>query len=87
MAAMPALSPLAPKGGFPAMPPVKGLRLAAAEAGVRYTGRLDVMLAELAPGTEIAGVFTRSKTRSAAVGDCAAKIGGAADAGVTGIAD
>ena len=81
MAAAPAVSPLAPKDGFPAIPPVQGLRLAAAAAGVRYPDRLDVMLAELAPGTEIAGVFTRSRTRSAAVEDCAAKIGGAADAG------
>ena len=32
---------------------------------MRYPGRIDVMLAELAPGTAIAGVFTRSATRSA----------------------
>ena len=34
------------------------------------------MLAELAPGSAIAGVFTRSSTRSASVLDCQAKIGG-----------
>ena len=62
----PAISPLAP-AGFPALPPVPGVRFAAAEAGVRYKGRLDVMLAELAPGTAVAGVFTKSATRSAPV--------------------
>jgi glutamate N-acetyltransferase/amino-acid N-acetyltransferase len=39
------------------------------------------MLAELAPGTTIAGVFTRSKTRAAPVLDCQSKIGGASNAG------
>ncbi|MEM8572504.1 MAG: bifunctional glutamate N-acetyltransferase/amino-acid acetyltransferase ArgJ [Pseudomonadota bacterium] len=63
----PSVSPLAPKGGFPALPPVSGLRFAAAEAGVRATGRLDVMLAEIAPGAAWAGVFTQSATRAAPV--------------------
>jgi glutamate N-acetyltransferase/amino-acid N-acetyltransferase len=48
---------------------------------VRYAGRTDVMLARLAPGTTVAGVFTRSATRSAAVLDCEAKIGGDPGAG------
>jgi glutamate N-acetyltransferase/amino-acid N-acetyltransferase len=43
------------------------VRFAAAEAGVRYRGRLDVMLAAIEPGAAIAGVFTRSATRSAPV--------------------
>ena len=73
------VSPLAPRGGFPAIPPIAGVRFAAAEAGVRYAGRPDVMLAELAPGTAIAGVFTRSATRAAPVLDCQAKLG--ADSG------
>jgi len=71
-------SPLAPKGGFPNVPPVAGVELATVEAGVRYSGRPDVMLARLAPGTTMAGVFTRSATRSAPVLDCQAKLGGAA---------
>jgi glutamate N-acetyltransferase/amino-acid N-acetyltransferase len=75
------VSPLAPKGGFPALPVISGVRFAAVEAGVRYKGRVDVMLAELAPGTTIAGTFTTSKTRSAPVLDCQAKLGGASDAG------
>ena len=65
--AAPAISPLAPAGGFPALPPVAGVRFAAVEANVRYQGRLDVMLAEMAPGTETAAVVTRSATRSAPV--------------------
>lgn len=73
-------SPLAP-AGFPELPEIGGLTLATAEAGVRYSGRKDVMLARLAPGTTVAGAFTRSATRSAAVLDCQAKIGQHDDAG------
>src|SRR5579872_3316403 len=58
---MPALSPLAP-ARFPELPPIAGVRLAACEAGVRYKGRTDLMLAELAPGSTVAGVFTQSQT-------------------------
>jgi glutamate N-acetyltransferase/amino-acid N-acetyltransferase len=54
-----AVSPLAP-ASFPAMAPIAGVRLAAYAAGIRYTGRDDVMLAELAPGSTVAGVFTQS---------------------------
>ncbi|OSP54672.1 bifunctional glutamate N-acetyltransferase/amino-acid acetyltransferase ArgJ [Pseudoruegeria sp. SK021] len=70
----PQVSPLAPAGGFPDLPPIAGLRLAAAKAGVRYRGRLDVMLAVLDPGTVMAGVTTRSATRSAPVLDCEDKL-------------
>lgn len=68
-------SPLAP-AEFPSLPPVRGVEFAVAAAGVRYSGRTDVMLARLAPGTSVAGVFTRSSTRSAPVLDCQAKLGG-----------
>lgn len=71
----PTVSPLAPKDGFPAIPAVGGVRFAAIEAGVRYADRTDVMIAELAPGSAIAGVYTQSRTRSAAVEDCVAKTG------------
>ncbi len=74
MGKAPPLSPLAP-AAFPELPVIPGVRFATVEAGVRYAGRTDVMLAELAPGTAMAGVFTRSATRSAAVLDCEAKIG------------
>jgi len=76
----PLVSPLAP-AVFPELPVVPGVRFATAAAGVKYAGRTDVMLAELAPGTAVAGVFTRSATRSANVLDCQAKIGSAPDAG------
>lgn len=69
-----AVSPLAPKGGFPLLPEIQGVRFSTVAAGVKYSGRDDVMLAELAPGCAVAGVFTKSLTRSAAVEDCVAKI-------------
>ncbi len=68
------VSPLAPKDGFPTLPVIAGVEFAAAEAGVRYKNRRDVMLIRLAPGTAVAGVFTRSTTRSACVRDCEAKL-------------
>ncbi|WP_294606844.1 bifunctional glutamate N-acetyltransferase/amino-acid acetyltransferase ArgJ [uncultured Roseovarius sp.] len=75
MGATPPLSPLAP-AAFPDLPTIGGVNFATTSAGVRYQGRTDVMLVTLAPGTAIAGAFTRSATRSAAVLDCQAKIGG-----------
>lgn len=69
-----ALSPLAP-AHFPDLPVIEGVRFASIAAGVRYKNRTDVMLAELAEGTQIAGVFTRSSTRSAPVLDCQSKLG------------
>lgn len=74
------VSPLAPEA-FPELPVIGGVRFATAAAGVKYQDRTDVMLAELAPGTAIAGVFTRSRTRAAPVLDCQDKIGGTSDAG------
>ena len=67
------VSPLAP-AGFPALPAIDGVRFAAAEAGVGYTGRLDVMLASIEAGATMAGVFTRSATRSAPVLWCQDRI-------------
>src|SRR5580658_10959491 len=55
---MPEISPNAKP--FPAMAPIAGVRLASYAAGIRYSGRDDVMVAELAPGTTIAGVLTQS---------------------------
>ena len=75
MGATPPLSPLAP-AAFPDLPVIAGVSFATAAAGVRYQNRTDVLLVSLAPGTAMAGAFTRSATRSAAVLDCQAKIGG-----------
>ena len=55
------ISPLAPDG-FPALPPVAGVRLAAGASGERYVGRVDLLLVDLARGTTVAGVTTRSRT-------------------------
>lgn len=62
-------SPLAPER-FPDLPAVAGVRLAAIEAGLRYQRRADLMLAEVDPGTTVAGVFTRSQCPSAPVDWC-----------------
>lgn len=67
------VSPLAPEA-FPAMPQIAGVEFASAAAGVKYAGRTDVMLAKVAPGSSIAGVFTTSSTRAACVLDCQEKL-------------
>jgi glutamate N-acetyltransferase/amino-acid N-acetyltransferase len=67
------VSPLAPKA-TPALPPVGGVRLATAEAGIRYKNRTDVLLVLLDKGTTAAGVFTRSKCPSAPVEWCRDKL-------------
>src|SRR6516162_1651179 len=72
---MTAVSPLAP-ARFPELAPIRGVRLAALACGIRYTGRDDLMLAELAPGSAIAGVFTRSLTAGPPVRWCQACLAG-----------
>jgi len=57
MAQLP-VSPLALP--LPVLPPLAGVRLATAEAGIRYKGRTDVLLVELAEGSTVAGVFTKN---------------------------
>ena len=66
-----AVSPLAPER-FPDIPVIPGVRFAAGCTGMRYRNRDDLMLAELAPGTAVAGVFTTSQTASAPVLWCRA---------------
>ncbi|MGZ5921436.1 MAG: bifunctional glutamate N-acetyltransferase/amino-acid acetyltransferase ArgJ [Rhizomicrobium sp.] len=67
------ISPLAPKS-FAHLPPLAGVRLATGEAGIKYRNRTDVLLAMLAPGTEVAGVLTKSKTAAAPVDWCRAQL-------------
>ena len=67
MATLP-VSPLARP--LPILPPLAGVRLATAEAGIRYKGRTDVLLAELAEGTTVAGVFTKNLCPGAPVTYC-----------------
>jgi glutamate N-acetyltransferase/amino-acid N-acetyltransferase len=67
------LSPLAPKS-YPDLPTIEGVRFATGEAGIRYRGRTDVLLAVMDKGTQVAGVFTRSKCPSAPVDWCRARL-------------
>ncbi|MFQ5953904.1 MAG: bifunctional glutamate N-acetyltransferase/amino-acid acetyltransferase ArgJ [Kiloniellales bacterium] len=69
------VSPLAP-AGFPAMPPVAGVRLASAACGLKPSGDRDLFLAELVPGTTVAGLFTRSLCPSAPVEWCRKALAG-----------
>jgi glutamate N-acetyltransferase/amino-acid N-acetyltransferase len=67
-------SPFAPKS-LPHMPVIEGVRFATREAGIKYKGRTDLMLAVFDEGTTMGGVVTQSKTRSAAADLCAANRG------------
>jgi glutamate N-acetyltransferase/amino-acid N-acetyltransferase len=67
------VSPLAP-ASFPQLPVIAGAEFAAIGAGIKYQNRRDVMLVRLAPGTTLAGAFTRSTTRSGCVRDCQTKL-------------
>ena len=67
------VSPLAP-ARFPDLPPIAGVRLATGRAGIKYRDRDDLMLAELAEGSALAGAFTRSATCSAPVLWCREKL-------------
>jgi glutamate N-acetyltransferase/amino-acid N-acetyltransferase len=67
------VSPLAP-AAFPTMPRIAGVEFSALGVGIKYQNRKDVMLVRLAPGTAIAGAFTRSSTRSGCVRDCQDKL-------------
>jgi glutamate N-acetyltransferase/amino-acid N-acetyltransferase len=69
---MPGVSPLAPER-FPTLPPVAGVRMTGAATGLKKNaGAFDLMLAEFAPGTTVAGVLTRSSCPSAPVDWCRA---------------
>jgi glutamate N-acetyltransferase/amino-acid N-acetyltransferase len=60
------ISPFAP-ASFPDLPEVAGVRLATAEAGIRYKGRTDLLLVRFDPSASVAGVFTKSRCASAPV--------------------
>src|ERR1700757_3155910 len=78
---MAAVSPLAP-ASLPQRGRIAGVRLAAFACGIRYAGRDDLMLAELAPGSTIAGVFTRSLTAGAPVLWCRECLAGGSARGI-----
>jgi len=57
------VSPLAPSH-FPEIPAIEGVRISGIAAGLKKTGDRDVFLADLSPGTTIAGTLTRSRCPS-----------------------
>ena len=63
------ISPLAPRK-HPVLPPIEGVRIATAEAGIKYKGRTDLLMMSFDAGTTVAGVLTRSKCPSAPVDFC-----------------
>jgi glutamate N-acetyltransferase/amino-acid N-acetyltransferase len=69
-----AVSPLAV--ALTALPPLAGVRLAAAAAGIRYQGRTDVVMIEVPTGSTAAGVFTSNKCPGAPVDWCRAALKG-----------
>ena len=66
------VSPLAI--AMPELPALAGVRLGSAEAGVRYAGRTDLVMAVLPAGTTVAGVFTRNRCPGAPVDWCRAAL-------------
>ena len=69
-----AVSPLAVP--MPELPPLAGVRLNAAEAGIRYKGRTDVVMMEVPNGSTVAGVFTSNKCPGAPVDWCRTSLKG-----------
>ena len=72
--AVTAVSPLAV--ALPGLPPIAGVRLGAAAAGIRYRGRTDLVMVELAAGSTVAGVFTRNKCPGAPIDWCRTALAG-----------
>ena len=73
------VSPLAP-ARFPDLPVIAGIEFASGAAGVKYQDRTDVTLIRIAPGSTLAGAFTKSSTRAACVLDNQAKLAMGGDA-------
>jgi glutamate N-acetyltransferase/amino-acid N-acetyltransferase len=69
-----AVSPLAVQ--LPELPPLAGVRMSAAAAGIRYQGRTDVVMMEVPPNSTVAGVFTSNKCPGAPIDWCRASLKG-----------
>lgn len=69
------ISPLAPKS-YAQLPPIAGVRIETAAAGIKYKNRTDVMLMVFDRPAAVAGVFTTSKCPSAPVDFCRANLAG-----------
>ena len=70
-----AISPLAPES-YVELPPIAGVRIETAAAGIKYKNRTDVMLMVFDEPVTVAGVFTTSKCPSAPVDFCRANLAG-----------
>src|SRR3984885_11446818 len=68
------VSPLAVP--LPELPPLAGVRLSATAAGIRYQGRTDVVMMEVAAGSTVAGVFTSNKCPGAPIDWCRTSLKG-----------
>ena len=62
-------SPFAP-ASLCVLPAIGGVAMAAAEAGIRYRGRKDLLLVRFAGGAKVGGALTTSRTPSPAVDWC-----------------
>ncbi|XGA08160.1 MAG: bifunctional glutamate N-acetyltransferase/amino-acid acetyltransferase ArgJ [Wolbachia endosymbiont of Xenopsylla cheopis] len=62
-------SPFYPKN-FPEMPKIKGIKMAVAKAGIRSSGKNDILIMEFTQGTSVAGVFTTSYAASSNIEHC-----------------
>ncbi|RVA09287.1 bifunctional ornithine acetyltransferase/N-acetylglutamate synthase, partial [Mesorhizobium sp. M7D.F.Ca.US.004.03.1.1] len=60
---------------YPKMPEIEGVRIATAEAGIKYKNRTDLLTMVFDEGTAVAGVFTKSKCPSAPVDFCRQNLG------------
>ncbi len=69
------ISPLAP-AATAALPPLDGVRLAAAEAGIKYAGRKDLMVMVFDAPAAVAGVLTQSKCPAAPIDLCRSHLPG-----------
>jgi glutamate N-acetyltransferase/amino-acid N-acetyltransferase len=69
------LSPLAPEI-YAALPPLDGVSMATAAAGIKYEGRTDLLLMLFDEPAAVAGVFTQSLCPSAPVEFCRANLPG-----------
>ncbi|WP_417413071.1 bifunctional glutamate N-acetyltransferase/amino-acid acetyltransferase ArgJ [Hoeflea sp.] len=69
------ISPLAPSS-YADLPPIAGVRIDTAAAGIKYKNRTDVMLMVFDKPAAVAGVFTTSKCPSAPVDFCRANLAG-----------
>ena len=80
MGGTPPLSPLAPpwargEGERPVLPPIEGVRIATAAAGIKYEGRTDLMVMAFDRPVTAFGMFTQSRCASAPVEWCRANLG------------